>query len=766
MPPILLRPRCSSSAVVAADFHPEAANLFLLAFADGSAAVYDASLMFRNNGTGERVERPAGSGTGGEIGSITGLHAIGSKIPNPTPEERVQPDDPNGTGIQAGVSGITAVALVPGHRAMAVTVGADGKCCVVDFTQPTRKSAVLLKTWHLRRPATSLSVVYSKLGAHASQLDGADENSAPSNKDYCIAVGRQDGKVLLFDLAGKPLGKQVLDPKGARVVDVEWAKKEIDAALEHTRCSVPSLKQATAKKTSLGTGAIQKASKEASPTASRRQSMEKARDPLFDFSSPRTNRSTTKAVNHLDLPLAVGPKVSNLVGTPAALNDQLNESDTSSRSPMPTSDSTSLIVEFGNSPPPVPPRPTPKPGGKLSERRSMTAHKPISKTSDPSILANTRRKTANDSTPTKLPMPTNSPLKNHTLFGPRSPSKSHTESWVQRQRPKAHYVSPDIHNEPPRGFDFVTQPSRELSFRPEDAPNRNEPPIGLDFASPKSQPLSKLPEPPTAKPSTTSIRSYKTASSQMNVSETSNDTVVDWSTAASSRRPEPSIREPSPTRVHAPPHSFLPVRPPKNALKDDRSKNRNKGHESIDESARTSLSTRSSDSQLSRDTATQDVIMQWPSMRKSPRIADISAGIVSATASVLDLGGYADSSSPEKGNGEASTSPEKPGRQGSISSKKESFIPPRLPLKVSPSATYLNYDSGHSCPCEPHLQDIIRTSLDTFRAEVEQGFKAQRMWLEELSRARENSRIRLEEENRLLRAELSRFEKAKERVSN
>ena len=761
MPPILLCPRCSSSAVVAANFHPDAANVFLLAFADGSAAVYDASLIFRDSGTGQRIERPASSGTVGEIGFIKGLHAITSKARTHSAEEGECVDDPDGTSIHAEASSITAVALVSGQRATAITVGADGKCCVVDFTQPTKKKAVLLTTWHLRRPATSLSVIYSRAGL--SQLDGATGHTVPANKDYCIAVGRQDGKVLLFDLGGKPLGKQVLDPKGARVVDVEWEKKEIDAAFIQAGSAVPDPWKIVPKRKSLGTEVIKKSS-EGKLQAVHSESMELSRDRLFNFpmESPTHSRATSKAVNHLDLPYAVGPKVRNFVSTPKVASGQPFDSNGSLLTSMTSSNSTSLIVEFSNSPPPVPPRPTPKPGGKLSERRAMTARERQLQSIEvePNIAVKNRRKTANDATPTKLPVPKALPARG-TVLRPRSPPHHQAERWKQRQRDHQICVSPEAIHDIPRSFQFQAPPHKEPLTSSRDITSGDKPHIALDFLSPKSYPPSKLSEPATGKSSTASLRSYTTASSQLALSENSTDTVVDWSTAATSRRLDPSICEPSPIRVTTE-LSFLHQRPPKIIPKEGRIRTEQKRHESIDASTQTSPSPRSSVSQLSQDTAVADAIVHWPSLRKSPRIADISAGVVSATASVLDLGGYTDPTPPTKLSQEVIISPIESQWHSSSSSKKDCYIPPRPPLEASTSTANLISESiTHACPCEPRLQATIATSLGTFRADIEHGFKAQRQWLEELVRGREEDMLKLEEENKLLKAELARAEKGK-----
>ena len=221
-PPLLLQPQCSSSAVVAAAFHPERPGVFLLAFADGSIAVYDAIRVMRRDGTSR--------GTGADLTQSDGEMACMKKLHTPTTTGEHNDKSSHSThgphlpgpSEAATTSGIASVALLPNRKATAVTVGADGKCCVVDFTQPSRNKAVLLSTWRLRRPATSMSVVYARDSPFLDQADGPDDWSAPSGKDFCIAIGRQDGKVMLFDLDGHLLSEELLDSRRNRIVDVEW----------------------------------------------------------------------------------------------------------------------------------------------------------------------------------------------------------------------------------------------------------------------------------------------------------------------------------------------------------------------------------------------------------------------------------------------------------------------------------------------------------------------------------------------------------------
>ena len=195
--PVLLRPYYSSSSVIAAAFHPDREDFFLLAFADGTAAVFDALHFFRNHGKGDHRRIDAVSGSGGEIAFIKGLHATGTSggTPNRNDVGTLDGYDP-GTGIVgigSKATGIAAVAFVPGRNATAVTVGADAKCCVVDFTQLAKQKAVLLKSWLVRRPATSLSIICSSQRPASRQLDGVDD--AGPSKSLEESNQAYDGRV-------------------------------------------------------------------------------------------------------------------------------------------------------------------------------------------------------------------------------------------------------------------------------------------------------------------------------------------------------------------------------------------------------------------------------------------------------------------------------------------------------------------------------------------------------------------------------------------
>ena len=283
-PPLLLQPQCSSSAVVAAAFHPERPGVFLLAFADGSIAVYDAIRVMRRNGT-SRGNNADLVQSDGEIACMKKLHTPTTTGEYNDKSSRSTHDShPPGPGVAATSSGIASVALLPNRKATAVTVGADGKCCVVDFTQPSRSKAVLLSTWRLRRPATSMSVVYARDSPFLDQADGPDDWSAPSGKDFCIAIGRQDGKVMLFDLDGHLLSEELLDSRRNRIVDVEW------------ETSGPVRPKVPRRKASSQAGTLNVVNIDTSSETTKREKLlgnsrlsHTGDDSLFDFTRPAVN---------------------------------------------------------------------------------------------------------------------------------------------------------------------------------------------------------------------------------------------------------------------------------------------------------------------------------------------------------------------------------------------------------------------------------------------------------------------------------------------
>ena len=474
--PVLLRPQCSASAVVAADAHPDHETLFILGFADGTAAVIDAKKFFDRDEKGGRTEA-ALSGTGGEMGSIKGLHGIGTSTKEAWTFNGSAPSTSTAE-IGARSSGITAVAFVPGRKAAAVTVGADGMCCVVDFTQSTPEKAVLLRSWHLRRPATSLSII-----CYAQKPTRSQPNPDTECCEHCLAIGREDGRVLLFDLNATLLGEQIVDADGARIVDVEWSL--------HTSTGKLSILCATISSTDPQKLRKRHETDSTSAQATSQSSMSDSPDNKlrFEFSTPsRMPGLPPIEKNHPRIDLA---GISDTrIGDSAAGRSRLwprSHSDLLGTLPPNSSANGLSSIRVGStsscSPPAVPPRPIPRPGGKYSIRRAQTS--PVT-ASNISFNVSATKSLIRDGRRTGI------------VVGPRKRPESSTENTNTSDSSK------DTHS--------------------------------AERLQPSSS--DKAPTPPqhgvllTRGSSGKSSLSYQTASSQLQSPEASTDIVVDWSTAS------------------------------------------------------------------------------------------------------------------------------------------------------------------------------------------------------------------------------------------
>lgn len=843
MAPVLVRPKCSASAVVAADSHPERESLFILAFADGTAAVIDAIHFFHKHGKGERRARAAYSGSGGEISFVKGLHATGTSTGSSSTKELWTFDgyDPGtGTiGIGATNSGITAVAFVPGRRAVAVTVGADGRCCVVDFTQSTPDKAVLLKSWHLRRPATSLSIIcYAQNPAHGQKLSHAAAHEEPKGT-YCIAIGREDGRVLLFDLDGTPIGEQTLDSKGARIVDVEWAKigdnSDGGGQPRDSPDTAASPKRRRLVDSALAHDHLQRAGTLPTSTMLVQPDYELDEDPPFDSSTPRKapglvpiymasegldskKNQKLKTVHARVTKLESGNATADRVEQ--SQRASIDGSDSTSQRPSAKVNSANQAgLAFSCSPPTVPPRPTPKPGGRLPMRRAQTS---------PYVAPNM---------PPSGWIPATSDFNSRRsgiIFGPRRQRSPGDEVFKIPASPNGpipteqlHDGSSDVAPAPPQHGVIVT-------------------------------PIS----------SGESGRSFNTASSQVQSSEASTDTVVDWSTALSrmlspSLLPTPTNTSPAPTRPkwrghvsssllstpmgtsnfdspisngnadsviqwpakhdtivdwsagigRLPVPSLQPIKPTNKSP--TQTKRKQKGHISLsvsstsretispispssDElpnvvgqwpvgSSQESIpavrilrpsgevpvptrleqrgqitlpeSTTMTDTITTVSSGSEGPIVEWTSLKMSPGIGEMdttsSTSKYEPSATMAVLETYA-ASSP---------SPPKIPRR-TVNSPSDfpelpSYIPnatPPLNPRISPG---LPLPKLHTCTCSSTLESTLHHSLTTLRAEMGQQFEVQKKWFEDLVKAGRAERMTLAEENRLLRAELARSERGK-----
>ena len=819
-PPVLLRPQFSSSAVVAADFHPEQENYFCLAFADGTAAVYDANHFYDSHDKGKRRENAAVSRNGGEKAFIRGLHN-GNITKNAEIEAGVTlvDGDPgtNPAGIGLKQSCISAVAFVPGRKATVVTVGADGKCCVVDFTQPTKHKAVLLKSWHIRRPATSLSIICSAKKAIIGQCDGAHEHEPEQRKglpndSYYIAVGRSDGRVLLFDLDGKPLGEQALDDTGDRIIDVEWTQIRNGAMLSHQNPGSgirrsPGVKK---KRKSLGSSAfVDMSPSQIGPLNTSPNMAEHSEDPLFDFTTPRKTLGTFHWEPPSDAPKVapIGPRNGAREGNEIVMANKSNNgqqrstrvtTQTSSGSVRRNPNASSLQAETelssssrssteDGSTPPIPPRPNPKPGGRLSMHRAQTSHQSdIQSISYLSMVAKARKVSAtNHKLSQGLPI-ANPPTKTKVLFGPRKPSSSRTNT----SRTRASEV-------------------QTMSEQPED--------VWLDV--PPETPRRATEVSPVS--SVTSNKSYKTAMSHLYNSdspERSDDTVVDWSVGLP-RQPIPTLRVTHPSgeipstgnpkrkghislsvssesastppstpsvsdgavspisgpRTGFPPKSPTPL---KATVSIDlgaklKAEPKHKGH------AVSSVSSASDgDTITPRSSESEGQIVQWPSLKKSPRIPELNKGLpdpkkhtplpssspkttMTDSATDIIIQGYTASppSTPRAVKTPWLVSTAYPEREAPLAS------PPKATSKPVPfSAVHLEREpQGGPCTCNLAIKSTLEASLTSLRAEITQSFESQRKWFEGLMRGEDEGRTMLAEENRWLRSQLAEIEQEKEK---
>ena len=604
-PPLVLRPLCSSSAAVAAAFHPERPEVFILAYADGNVAVYDAMHMITRNGKA-RDSETVSAGSAGEVASIKGLHTPMTKIMS---EDvfKVDSYDP-GTGkvsVTANTSGIASVALLPGRRATAVTVGADGKCCVVDFTQPNKRRAVLLKSWHLRRPATSVSVIYARDKAITEQARTTKDRNLLSNKDYYIAIGRQDGKVLLFDLNGKQLAHQLFDCRRSRIIDVEWAKIKTPPMIPIRSDSIFPVNNEADE----NNGKLEYSTRQTSRQRTLSSPIEQ--DSLFDFTTPRRSLGFTPslapsqapehsamlgesasqtaqisrdpdypitAMNHLVpssdcLISAVKPSVmiqlepSTEVPMREIKMKRSSSQNTKSENTSQWGTTTSFTHFEGRIPPPIPPRPSLKPSGRSYMRRVQRAREAANKVEY--RTSSSSRRISTSSSRSHRPISSSTLPRTKVLMGPR-PLRKRSRTASLQARIEAERAS---------------QSSRLSSYVLNPLPN------GSNTSMRES------------------IKSYKTASSHLQSSqesEHSNDTIVDWSPAASQR--------PLPTPLEHPSTSKS-LRKPKRGKAKQNHKHK-KGHVSV-----SSLPS----------TTSEDTICNWPKY-EAPAIADTTPSIMTSRA--------------------------------------------------------------------------------------------------------------------------------------
>ena len=728
--------------MVAAAFHPESPSIFVLAFVDGTVAAYDAVYLFREGDNGNRRSRPTGIGQGGEISHLKRVHAAGFTF---TPARSDYAEDFGGfdgatasTAVSSKGLGITSVAFVPGRRAMAVTVGANGKCCIIDFDKSQPSAASLVRSWHVRGPATSLSILSAGADSLRNQFDGPATDQNHTSGGLLLAIGRQDGRVVLYDLEGELSGEKTIDDEATRIIDVEWLSGNDDNERSSQRSgnvtSKPVRRKTRTSDTRKSLGSIMAKGRPIEeevvavlddgeqvplPEAGLEELSNGNSTPrapsIRDFALPTTS-------NYMDFfsPVKTTKPDEPVAASPAALpvhDDSWNMSSGSSERTRGSSRDSGSTIKRRKTPPAVPARPTPRKDGKLAVRRAQTmsqirVRSPSQHSESDTVLANVRSA-------------------GFALFAPYMQNKILRESFV----PASSTTIKASQNTKPI-------PSQPEHAEPED--------VWTDIVA---EPRRK----PSKSSSVVSYKSRKTVSFQTaspGPSETSNDTIIDWATTSA-----------QPRSLHP---SFLPQideQPPPPPPKPQAS---GKTHHSIRDGDSVFSATNTNSSLLT------DTIVDWePRPLKSAR-----PGFTIHADPPLPC--------PPPDPEEYCPSPQ---HRPSTTSTTTTLILPSPALSIRPLApTSHNHTRTHSSPSPPpsssykpkpprkpshaassrpswhsdietevaRQQAALREEIVAFQAVMVLEFGKQKEWFEERVKVLEEGGRRLEEENRMLREELGR----------
>ena len=205
----MLMPSSTTAAVVVAAFHLERPTILALGFVDGSVVIYETAYLFHGAKDHQRIV---------EIASAKNIHTT---ITEAVPSSKYDCSSIFGVaGVGNQSASITSIAFVPGSECTTVSVGADGNCCVTDFTSASPSICV----WSVGGYATCLSVLRISPGVSISQSDSLKSRAASTTYtayEVQVVIGCQDGCVLLYELTGKLLAKRSFEGN-ARIVDVEW----------------------------------------------------------------------------------------------------------------------------------------------------------------------------------------------------------------------------------------------------------------------------------------------------------------------------------------------------------------------------------------------------------------------------------------------------------------------------------------------------------------------------------------------------------------
>lgn len=719
-PAVIIRPQCSSAAVVAADFHPQRPTIFLLAFADGACAVYDVAHLIPVDNRGNHQADPPHSGAGGEISYVKRLHAIASS--NPLSNIDMGSLGPaieytnHGVG-ETGI-GITAVALVPGSRAKAVTVGADGKCHVVNFFTEGKKKGSVVRSWHLQGPATSLTLLSASF-KHVS--DDTAQSYANGLKHprrrVLVAIGRQDGIVLLYDLGGHLLRDREFSLDGSRVIELEWTSNgaRFETGQPDSGLAVPSVVSFQQKRKSVGElpGSVV-------PAAGIVPVIDGANDELGvsvldalahvePIQEPaRHGYLPHSAVNYLDCFHLASQNIGhredhtnskNLTGPSdpekpnkgrLTISKPLHDKVSPALQPsVDTLSSSKTVADRAPLLPPLPPRPTRrKAGGPLLSR----AGKEHSVTSGAGM----------DSRPDQQPV-LDTPSAPRGL--PRSTLAKRLEIVAMNHAAakRDHGTSTFVMNE-----DKIVVPTALV---------KNNDDEWMDITASSRRPIRKL----NGKPARIEKRKDRKASSPFQppssmVSEASNDIVVDWTPAS--------------TQLVVPSGSLLPHRLPKIPPRTAKSRKKTP----------TGLSSMSN-----------DTIVQWSSFKKGhifamPNKPSVQKSQPPPSSNISPNNELSATSTNHDPLTEVSHNPrQQPPQQPQAISE----LPPSPPSRPAPPPPPAVNSTEPGDDRSSHFQ--LQAKITTLRDEIALRFQAQRTWIEAQLRDLEEESMKIEEGNRRLR---------------
>ena len=715
----VIHPQCSSAAVVAADFHPQRANIFSLAFADGVCAIYDVAHLVPIIGRG------AYSRISGEISHVKGLHAIVSS----TPLSNIEMSS-LGPGIECanphvGERGIriAAVALVPGSKAKAVTIGADGKCCVVNFFTGGKKIGSVMRSWHVQGPATSLALLSFSSKAKADHIPESYANGLKKpRRRVLVAIGRQDGIVLLYDLGGHLLRDREFSLDGSRIIELEWASNRVslEPGQPDPDLAIPSLVAFQQKRRSVGElpGSVV-------PTAGIVPVIDGANDKLGvslldslariePIQEPtRQGYWPQPAVNHLDCPNLATPQISHREEPTTSKNEDVLSDSKQPKSgklqnSKPSRGNVAPVLHPGGDvplssdtlpghsllPPPVPPRPVKRkargPSSPNAEKRDLI-------TSGAGTDSRLDPQRALDDLGAPRGLPWSSQAKRLDVIAMNHAAAERERGSYTVTKDKDQVVLPTaLVDDDKNGWMDITASSRRQNGKLNGKPARIE--------KRKDRKGSSALQPPSSM-----------------VSEASNDIVVDWSPAS--------------TQLVVPSGSLLPHRLPE--IPPRAAKCRKKAPK---------------DFSLSNDT-----VVQWSSFKKGHIFAMRNQPVVRKSQPPPS------SSSISPNNERSATTSAKPNFLAETTYDRKQ--PPRpvvmaeIPLSPAPPSrppppppTTLESTK----PDDEHSSDHLRfqNKINILRDEIALRFHVQNTWIEaQLKDLSEESR-KIEEENRRLKGEV------------